>query len=89
MAPASVPDGLDATTTVRVLRSFLVVRLVRGGLLLLFLAIAMVGVELRGWPRGVLVAIGLVMLAQATALVVWWRRYGRAGQRRGSANGPT
>ena len=69
-----VPDGLDADASRRVLRSFLVVRIVRGSLLLLFLAFALVGVEVRGWPSGVAVAIALAMLVQAAALVAWLRR---------------
>ena len=77
MTPRGVPDGLDADTTARVLRSFLVVRLVRGGLLLLFLAIAVVGVEVRDWPAGVTAALALAMLVQAGALLVWCRRYVR------------
>ena len=71
-----VPDGLDADASRRVLRSFLVVRIVRGTVLLLFLAVALVGVEVRGWPQGVAVAVGLAMLAQAAALVAWLRRLG-------------
>ena len=74
MFSRGVPDGLDADTSRRVQRSFLVVRIVRGSLRLLFLAFALVGVEVRGWPSGVAFAIGLAMLAQAAALVVWLRR---------------
>lgn len=53
-------------------------RMVRGSGLLLFLAIALVGVDVRGWPTGVTVALALAVLTQAGALVVWWRRYTRA-----------
>jgi hypothetical protein len=74
-----VPDGLDADTSRRLLRSLLVVRLVRGSLLLLFLALALVGVEVRGWPAGVAVALAVAMLVQAAALMTWWRRYRRSG----------
>ena len=79
MEPRDVPDGLDADSTQRILRSFLVVRIVRGSLLLLFLAISLVGVEGRGWPSGVAVAIALAMLVQAQMLVAWWRRYRKTG----------
>lgn len=79
MMRGGVPDGLDADTSRRLLRSLLVVRLVRGSLLLLFLALALVGVELRGWPSGAAIALAVAMLVQAAALVRWWRRYRRAG----------
>lgn len=57
----------------RVAESFLVVRMVRGSLLLIFLGVALVGVELRDWPRGVSVAIALAMLLQIGVLVAAWR----------------
>lgn len=85
MTPPGVPDGLDADTSRRILRSFLVVRIVRGSLLLLFLAIALVGVESRGWPSGVAVAIVLAMIVQAGVLVTWCRRFGSTGS--GSRHG--
>jgi len=75
MIPRGLPDGADAITTQQILRTFLVVRIVRGSLLLLFLAIAWVGVEVEDWPSGVSVAITLAMLVQAGALVAWCRRY--------------
>lgn len=75
-----VPDGLDADTTRRVLRTFLVVRIVRGSLVLLFMVIALVGVELRGWPSGLAIAITVAMVVQAGALVAWCRRYSSAGR---------
>ncbi len=74
-----IPDGLDADTTRRVLRSFLLVRIVRGALLLIFLAIAVVGVEVRGWPSAVTIALALAMVVQAGGLVAWCRRYASAG----------
>ena len=80
MMPRGVPDGLDADTSQRILRSFLVLRIVRGSLLLLFLAIALVGVEGRGWPSGVAVAIAVAMLLQGGAVMVWCRRYGSTGK---------
>lgn len=85
MLPRGVPDGLDADTGQRVLRTFLLVRIVRGSLLLLFLAIALLGVELRGWPAGVTIAIALAMVVQAGALAVWCRRFASAGK--GSRHG--
>jgi hypothetical protein len=39
--PRGIPQGLDAATTQRIARRFLVVRIVRSSLLLLFLAIAL------------------------------------------------
>jgi hypothetical protein len=57
-----------------VARSFLVVRLVKGSLLLVFLAVALVAVELKNWPRGVSLVIALAMLLQIGALVAAWRR---------------
>lgn len=73
--PRRIPSGLDADTTRRIARTFLVVRLVRGSLLLVFLAIALVGVEVKDWPNGVTLAIALTMLLQAGALVASYRRY--------------
>lgn len=75
MLPRGVPDGVDAETRRRVQRSFLMVRIVRGGLLLAFLAIAAVAVELRGWPHAVTVVLAVAALAQAGALVAGCRRY--------------
>ena len=77
MVPWGMPDGLDADTAERIVRTFLVVRIVRGSLLLLFLAVALVGVEVKDWPTGVAVAIALMMLVQAGALVARYRRYVR------------
>ena len=85
MMPRRLPDGADANTTQQIMRTFLVVRIVRGSLLLLFLAIAWVGVEVKDWPSGVSVAITLAMLVQAGALVAWCRRYLSAGN--GSRHG--
>jgi hypothetical protein len=80
MMARGLPDGLDADTSQRVRRTFLLVRIVRGSLLLLFLAIAGVGVEVRGWPSAVTVAIVLAMVVQTAALVVWCRQYASAGK---------
>lgn len=80
MVPRGIPEGLDADTTRRIVRTFLLVRIVRGSLLLLFLGIALVAVEVKNWPSGVTVAIALTMLLQAGALASWFRRYTRAVQ---------
>ena len=69
MMPPGIPHGLDADTTQRIARTFLVVRIVRGSLLLLFLAIALVAVELKNWPQAVAVGIALTMLLLAGGLV--------------------
>jgi hypothetical protein len=74
MVPRGVPVGLDADSAIRVERTFLVVRIVRGGLLLLFLALALVAVEVKGWPSGVAVAIALTLLLQAGMLASCLRR---------------
>ncbi|MCB0894654.1 MAG: hypothetical protein H6529_18620 [Nocardioides sp.] len=50
--------GTDAAVE----RSFLVVRVVRGSLLVAFLALAAIGVEARGWPHGVTLAVGAAAL---------------------------
>jgi hypothetical protein len=84
MLPRRAPDGLEADTSRRILRTFLVVRIVRGSLLLLFLAVAIIGVEARGWPTGVTIALALAFVVQAGALGVWCRRYARSG---GSGHG--
>jgi Na+-driven multidrug efflux pump len=75
--PRGLPDDLDEEAAAGLARSFLIVRLVRGAGLLLFLAVAVVAVELKDWPEGVAVALVLTMLLQATAMVGAWRRYER------------
>ena len=79
--PRGIPEDLDADTTRRIARTFLVVRIVRGSLLLLFLAIALVAVEVKSWPRGITVAIALTMLLQTGALWASCRRYARVDPR--------
>lgn len=79
--PRGIPKDLDAETTERIVRSFLVVRIVRGSLLLVFLALALVGVEANGWPSGVAVAVGLALLAQAAVLAANCRRYAQTTHR--------
>jgi len=77
MVPPGMSHGLDADTTHRLARTFLVVRIVRGSLLLLFLAIALVAVEVKDWPPAVALGITLTMLLQAGTLVAGYRRYVR------------
>ncbi|WP_395658835.1 hypothetical protein [Nocardioides sp.] len=48
-------------------RSFVLVRVVRGSLLLVFVVLAVVGVEARGWSSWIsvaLVVVGLLLLVQ-------------------------
>ena len=87
MLPRGTSDSLDAGTSRRILRTFLVVRIIRGSVLLVFLALALVGVEVRNWPAGVTMAISLAMLVQAGMLVVWCRRYASAGRGTGHVSG--
>ena len=91
MMHRDVPDGLDAETSRQILRTFLVVRIVRGSLLLVFLVVAIVGVEARGWPTGVAAGIALAMVVQIGALVVWCARYARSHEssRRGTGPSPS
>jgi hypothetical protein len=79
MMPRGNPYGLDVDTTERMVRSFLVVRIVRGGLLLLALAGILVGVEANRWPTGVAVAVVAALLLQGATLVANCRRYAHAG----------
>jgi hypothetical protein len=72
------PPGLDAGTARRVARSFLLVRTVRGSLILLFLAVAILAVELKDWPRSVSASLALTMLLQAFLMVAMHRVYVRA-----------
>jgi hypothetical protein len=58
----------------RVERSFLVVRIVRGSLLLLFLVLGLLAVELKDWPMGVSVTIALALMLQAGTLASSLRR---------------
>jgi hypothetical protein len=80
--PPGVPDGLDAHATQRITHTFLVVRITRGSLLLLFLATALVAVEVKGWPPGVAAAIAVTMLLQIGALVANARRLTHSTARR-------
>ena len=73
--PPWIPDDVDAETHRRIARTFLVLRLVRGGLLVVFLAVAMVAIEFKGWPRQATVLVGLVMVLLVASLIASWRRY--------------
>jgi hypothetical protein len=74
MVSRGVPVGLDADSAMRVERSFLVVRIVRGSLLLLVLVLGLLAVELKDWPMGVSVAIALALMLQAGTLASSLRR---------------
>jgi hypothetical protein len=78
MVLPGISNRLDAGTTQRIARTFLVVRIVRGSLLLFFLTIALVAVEAKNWPPAVALGIALTMLLQAGALLACYRRYVRA-----------
>ena len=73
--PRGIPDDVDGETHRRIARTFLVLRLVRGGLLIVFLAVVMVAIELRGWPREATVLVGLSMVLLVASLIASWRRY--------------
>jgi hypothetical protein len=75
-----IPNGLDSDTTQRVIRTFLLVRIVRGALVLLFVTLALLGVVVRGWPLGVAVALGLTLLLQVGRVIVNCRRFARTGR---------
>ena len=63
-----------AAPTPEVERSFVVVRIVRGSLLLLAAVLACVGVEAKGWPHGVTIALAVVAVLLAGRLVADVRR---------------
>ena len=64
-------SGLDPDSADRVARSFLVVRVVRGSLVLLFLVLAAVGVLWRGWPTAYAITFGLLAVVQLGRLLRW------------------
>ncbi len=76
--PSEAPVGFDAETAHRVARSFLIVRMIRGVLILVFLAISILAVELKGWPRGVSVGLALTMVLQAGLMTLMYRVYARS-----------
>ena len=61
----SIPGGAEQDAAARIERSFLVLRIVRGAVLLLFWAVALVAVTVGHWPTGaaIVVHITLVILA--------------------------
>jgi hypothetical protein len=76
-----VAADLDADTSARIERSFLVVRVVRAGLLLLFLVVAAVAVELKGWPHGVTIGVAVAALLLAARFGADVRRLSARGDR--------
>jgi hypothetical protein len=76
--PRGLPDGLDADMTQRITRTFLVVRIVRASLLLVFFGIALVAVQVNGWPDVLAVSIAVAMLLEIGAIVTNIRRYARS-----------
>ena len=79
--PRGIPADLDPGTTARVERSFLVVRVVRGSLLVLFLVVAATAVQLKGWPYGVTIGLVLAAVLLAARLVADVRRLSAPGDR--------
>ena len=75
MRRAARSGPLDPESAAAVERTFLVVRIVRGSLLAAFLALAIVGVAARGWPRGIAVGIGIVLVLQVMRVGASVRRY--------------
>jgi len=82
----SIPAGCDQDASDRIARSFLLLRIVRGTLMLLFWVAALVGVELGHWPTGAAVVVVLAVVAQAAMVSRNCRRLLRS---RGTAGGPT
>jgi hypothetical protein len=70
-----IPHDLDAQTTDQIKRTFLVVRIVRGSLLLAFLLIAAGAVMAKHWPVGVAVALLLTATLQAARVTTSLREY--------------
>jgi hypothetical protein len=82
--PRGIPSDLDARSTARVVGTLLVVRIVHGGLVAAFLAVAAVGVEARGWPHPVTVVLLLAAALLAARVTADARRL--AATRRGRAD---
>jgi hypothetical protein len=80
--PRGIPADLDDRTTARVAATLLVVRIVRGGLLVLFLVLSAVGVEARGWPHLVAAAVAVAAVLLAARVVGDVRRLAAARRRR-------
>jgi len=78
LRPRRIPHDVDAKTTNQIARTFLVVRIVRGSLMLLFLTIALGAVVAKQWPAGVSVAVAFTVALQAARLAGSVRDYLRA-----------
>jgi uncharacterized membrane protein YoaK (UPF0700 family) len=76
-----VAADVDADTSARIEHSFLVVRVVRTSLLLLFLVGAAVAVELKDWPHGVTIVVAAAALLLAVRLGADVRRLSARGDR--------
>jgi hypothetical protein len=85
--PRGIPADLDDRTTAQVAGTLLVVRVVRGALLVLFLVAAAVGVEARGWPHVVTAVVVLAAVLLAARVVRDVRRLAAARRRVLSAPG--
>jgi hypothetical protein len=66
---------VDAETHRRIARTFLAVRMVKGGLLLVFLLVSLVGIELKGWPWEAAAVVSAGIVLDVGILVASWRRY--------------
>jgi hypothetical protein len=75
LPPRGLPADVDAETHRRIAHTFFVLRMVKGGLLLVFLAVVVLAIELRDWPRTATVVVALMMLGLAAFLVSTWVRY--------------
>jgi hypothetical protein len=73
--PQGIPTDVDAVTHQRIARTFLVVRLVKGGLLLVFLLAFLVAIELKGWPWEAAALVSARIVLDVGILVTSWRRY--------------
>jgi cytochrome bd-type quinol oxidase subunit 1 len=86
--PRGIPADVDAETHRRIAHTFFVLRMVNGGLLLVFLAVVVLAIELRDWPRTATVVVALMMLGLAAFLVSTWVRCRRLGITRRPAASP-
>ena len=69
------PSPLDPESAGRVEQTFLVVRIVRGSLLAVFLALALAGVQAKEWPGGIALGVAVVLGIQVAAIGMSVRRY--------------
>jgi hypothetical protein len=70
-----IPQDVDAETHRRIARTFLVLRMVKGGLLLIFLAGMLVAIEAKEWPRAATALVGVGIFLEVLFLASSWRRY--------------